>query len=73
MMKKLIVAALSAASLALVCTSAFASDDREEMEEECRKAAMEEGIASEDVSEHVEGCVAEMLAAGEGEGAEEKK
>jgi hypothetical protein len=71
MMRKLIVAALSAASLTLVSVSAFASDDREQMEEECRKAAMEEGVASEDMADYVADCVAEMLAGGEGEGEEE--
>ena len=72
-MKNLIVAALCTASLALVSVSALASDDKEEMEQECRDMAMEEGIASDEMADYIADCVAEMRANDEGGYSEEKE
>jgi|GEM_PF-3804660 len=70
-MKKLIFAALSTASLALVPVYALASDDTEEMEQECREMAMEDEVAAEEMAEFIDDCLAEMRASGEGGYAED--
>ena len=71
MRKLLILAAVSTTSLALAPVYALASDDTEEMEQECRDMAMEEGVASEEIADYIADCVAEIRASGEGGYAEE--
>lgn len=72
-MKKLIAAALAVSAFALAPLCAFASDDKDEFERECRQAAMDEGVPAEDVANYIADCVAENLAGRQGEGAGEKE
>jgi len=72
-MKKLTVATLTVSAFTLASVCAFASSDREEFEQVCLQAAMDESIAAEEIAGFIADCVANNLAAGEGEDAEEKE
>ena len=72
-MKKLTFAALAVSSLILTPLSAYASEESEEIEKQCRQAAMDEGIAAEEIADYIADCVAKNQEEEAGEGSEEEE
>ena len=72
-MNKFTATALVITAIAMAPTSAFASSDREEIEEACRQAAMDENVETVEIPDFIADCVEENLKAKEGEGAEEEE
>lgn len=70
-MKKVTTAALAASVFALTAVSAFAFSDEEQIEQECREAAIAEEIAADEVENFVTECVAETMEAEDAEATEE--
>lgn len=72
-MNKLAATALVITAIAIAPTSAFSSNDREEIEEACRQVAMDENVETVEIPEYIADCVANNLKVEEGEGDEEKE
>ena len=70
-MKKLTLAALIASAFVFASVPAVASVDQEQIEEECREAALAEEVATDEMADYIAECVAATAAAEEeGEGKE---
>ena len=70
-MKKLTAGAVMIATIAVPLTSTFASNEREEIAEACRQAAVDETVELFDIPDFIADCLATNLATEEGEGANE--
>ena len=72
-MNKLTATVLVVTAFSIVPMSVVASSDREEIEEACRQAAMDENVETVEIPDFIADCVADNLKAEEGEGDEEKE